>query len=203
MSGELYSGAADRNKDHILARLRALLPAEGTVLELGSGTGQHAVHFAGGLPALRWQPSEQDPALRRSIAGYGAQAALDNLLLPPLAIDLASDPERWPLGELEPAAMVCINVIHISPWAVTEGLMAGAARWLRRGGRLITYGPMRIDGEIAPSNLAFDEDLRQRDPGWGVRELREVEAVADAAGLALRESLPTPTNNQTLVWERR
>ena len=169
------------------------------MLELASGTGEHAVHFARALPHITWQPSDPDPAALASIAAWRAAEALPNLLAP-VAIDAASP--GWPVDRAD--AVVCINMIHISPWAATQGLMAGAGRLLGAGDPLVLYGPYRRDGHpLEPSNLAFDEDLRRRDPRWGLRRLEDVAACAEGQGLHLDRVAEMPANNLTVVFRKR
>ncbi len=194
-----WSPAAERNREPILAVLRDILPAHGAVLEIASGTGQHAVHFAAALPALVWQPSDADPAARASVAAWAAQAALPNLRAP-LALDVCETP--WPLARAD--ALVCCNMIHIAPWRAAEGLFVGAARVLSGAGApLVLYGPFRRAGvHTAPSNAAFDAQLRERDPAWGVRDLEAVVALGDAAGFAFDEAIPMPANNFCVVFRR-
>lgn len=187
-----------RNREPILEVLRPLLPETGLVLELASGTGEHAVHFARAFPALRWQPSDPSPEARGSIAAWAAAESLANLL-PPLDLDAAS--AAWPIAQAD--AVLCINMIHISPWAATEGLMRGAARVLRAGQPLYLYGPYRrADREIEPSNAAFDADLRRRDPRWGLRLLDDVAACASENGLELAQVIEMPANNLSVVFRR-
>jgi Protein of unknown function (DUF938) len=194
----LTAPAVARNRDPILAVLREVLPAAGTVLEIASGTGEHAVHFAAALPHLVWQPTDPDGEARGSIAAHAAAAGLTNLL-PPLELD-ASAPV-WPVTRAD--ALVSINMIHISPWRATQGLMAGAARVLPAGAPLYLYGPYRRHGQhTAPSNAAFDESLRARDPEWGVRDLDEVAALAAEHGLALQRSVAMPANNLSVIFRR-
>ncbi|WDD92765.1 class I SAM-dependent methyltransferase [Burkholderia sp. FERM BP-3421] len=194
-----WSPAAERNREPILAVLREILPAHGTVLEIASGTGQHAVHFAAALPTLAWQPSDADPAARASVAAWAAQAALSNLRAP-LALDVCET--SWPLASAD--ALVCCNMIHIAPWRAAEGLFAGAARVLPGAGApLVLYGPFRRAGaHTAPSNAAFDAQLRERDPAWGVRDLEAVVALGDAAGFAFDAAIPMPANNFCVVFRR-
>lgn len=192
------SPSAERNKQPILEVLTRVLPPQGLVLEIGSGTGQHVAHFAKALPALSFQPSEMDVARHASIQAWVASEHLQNVR-PPLAIDLLAQP--WPLASAD--AVLCINVIHISPWDATLALMAGAGAILPAGGVLVTYGPYLRDGaHTAPSNEAFDASLRARDPRWGVRDIDAVARVAAQAGLALEEIVPMPANNFTLVWRK-
>src|SRR5262245_50914829 len=196
--GALFSPASARNRDPILAVLRRVLPERGVVLEIASGSGEHAVHFAAALPGLTWQPSDPDPQARDSVAAYRAAAQLPNLL-PPLALDAASP--TWPVTQAD--AMVSINMIHIAPWAAAEGLMAGAGRLLPAGGVLFLYGPFREHGRhTAPSNAAFDESLRARNREWGVRDLDEVAALANRHGFALEERIAMPANNLSVVFRR-
>jgi Protein of unknown function (DUF938) len=195
----LSSPAVARNRDFILAVLRRVLPERGVVLEIASGSGEHAVHFAAALPDLTWQPTDPDPQARDSIAAYRAAAQLPNLL-PPLALDATSP--TWSVTQAD--AMVSINMIHIAPWVAAEGLMAGAERLLPAGGVLFLYGPFREHGQhTAPSNAAFDESLRARNREWGVRDLDEVAALASRHGLALEERVAMPANNLSLVFRRR
>ena len=190
--------AAARNRDPILAVLRDVLPAHGTVLEIASGTGEHAVHFAAALPHLIWQPTDRDPEARASMAAHRALAGLLNLL-PPLELDACAP--SWPLARAD--AIIAINMIHIAPWSATEGLLAGAARTLAAGGVLYLYGPFQENGvHTAPSNASFDLSLRQRDPSWGVRDLREVTALAQAHGLEFVQRVAMPANNLSVVFRR-
>ena len=166
--------------------------------QIASGTGQHAVHFAQALPALRWQPSDPDAHARLSIAAWVAHAGLANLA-EPLAFDVRD--AAWPAAALD--AIVCINMIHISPWACTDALFAGASRVLRPGGVLFLYGPYRREGRhTAPSNAAFDLQLRSRDPSWGVRDLETVVALGLDRGLDCIEAVEMPANNLSVVFRR-
>ena len=168
------------------------------MFEIASGTGEHAVHFARGLPDLVWQPTDADAESLRSIAAWGAYAALVNLC-PPLALDVRQ-PE-WPAHRVD--ALLCINLLHISPWAATEALMAGAGRLLQPGAPLVIYGPFHQPGRpIVPSNAAFDESLRGRDPEWGLRDVTAVAAEAFGHGLALHDIIAMPANNLTLIFRR-
>ena len=187
-----------RNREPILAVLRKVLPATGLVLEVASGTGEHAVHFARALPALRWQPSDPEPEAIRSIAAWASAECLPNLLAP-LALDAAS--EAWPVETAD--AVVCINMVHISPWEATRGLMRGAARILPAGAPLYLYGPFRRPGRpLEPSNAAFDRSLRLTDPRWGLRELDAVRESAAANGLAGECVVEMPANNLSVVFRR-
>jgi hypothetical protein len=199
VAGELESPAAERNKEPILAVLRTVLPLEGVVLEVASGTGQHAVHFARAFPDLVWQPSEPDATLRAAIETRVRAASLDNLRLP-LDLDVLTMP--WPISRA--GAVVCINLIHIAPWRAAEALFEGAGALLAPGLPLILYGPYRRGGRhTAPSNEAFDASLRARNRDWGVRDLDDVEALANAAGFELAEAVEMPANNLTVVFAKR
>jgi SAM-dependent methyltransferase len=195
----LTSPATARNRQPILEVLATRLPDGARVLEIASGAGEHAVFLAGALPRVSWQPSDPDPEARASIAAWRAQAGLPNLA-PPLALD-AADPATWPTEAAD--AVVCINMIHISPWAAAEGLMTGAGRVLPAGGKLFLYGPyLEADVPTAPSNLAFDESLKARNPAWGLRDLAAVEALASASSLARVERIAMPANNLIVVFEK-
>jgi len=197
--GALASPAAARNREPILKVLRAHMPARGRVLEIAAGSGEHAVAFAGALPGLEWTPSDPSAEARASIAAWAEAAGLPNLR-PALALDVL-DEAGWP--EEPFAALVCINMIHISPWAATEGLMRLAGRVLPAGGLLVAYGPYReAEVPLAPSNAAFDESLRARDPAWGLRDRDAVAAAAKAEGLALTRRVEMPANNLTLLFRR-
>ena len=190
--------SAERNKQPILEVVARVLPRSGLVLDIGSGTGQHVTHFAKALPRLEFQPSELDEERHASIAAWTRHEELTNVR-PPIAFDMARLP--WPVREAD--AIICINVIHISPWEATLGLMKGANEILPPNGVLVTYGPYRRDGRhTAPSNEAFDAELKQRDPRWGIRDMDEVAAVARAHVLDLAEVVPMPANNFTLVFVR-
>ena len=179
--------------------LRALLPERGLVLEVASGTGEHAVHFAGAFPRLLWQPSDPEPAARRSIEAWRAEAGLFNLL-PALSLDARA--AQWPITEAD--AVLAINMIHISPWAATAGLLRGAGRLLGSGAPLYLYGPFRQqDVETAPSNEAFDESLRARNPEWGLRALDEVVDAAEGEGFGLNSVVPMPANNLSVLFRKR
>jgi SAM-dependent methyltransferase len=198
MDNRLTAAPAERNKQAILEVLERVLPAGGLVLEIGSGTGQHVTHFAKALPRLTFQPSEMDEASHPSIAAWTRHERLANVL-PPIGFDLTRRP--WPVRSAD--AIVCINVIHISPWEATLALMRGAAELLPPGGVLVTYGPyMRGGQHTAPSNAEFDTSLKARDPRWGVRDMGEVAAAAKQSGLELVETVPMPTNNFMLVFRR-
>jgi hypothetical protein len=195
----MASPSTARNGGPILDVLRPRLPDRGLVLEIAAGAGEHALHLAAALQHLRWRPTDADPAALASIAAWRARDGTPNLL-PPWRLD-ASDLVSWPHDPVD--AVVNINMIHISPWAAAEGLMGGAARLLPAGGGLFVYGPfIERDVATAPSNLAFDANLRSRDPAWGLRRLDDVAALAARHGLALRERLSMPANNLTLVFRK-
>jgi SAM-dependent methyltransferase len=190
--------APERNKEPILDVLRRVLPKAGRVLEIASGSGQHVMHFARHLPQLEFQPSDIDDDNLASIRAWRSDEKLANVL-EPVRLDVLAP--AWPIGPCD--AVFNANMIHIAPWACAEGLFAGLGRHLQPGGVLVLYGPFRIGGEhTAPSNEAFDADLRERDPAWGVRDLEAVEALARQQGLVLRERVPVPANNQSLVFVR-
>ncbi|CAG9200941.1 SAM-dependent methyltransferases [Paraburkholderia sabiae] len=194
-----HAPAAERNREPILAVLERVLPASGTVLEIASGTGQHAIHFAAALPKLVWQPSDPGEDARASIAAWTAHSGLANVRAP-LALDVRD--ASWGIDAA--AAIVCINMIHISPWESAQALIGGAGRLLQTGGVLFLYGPYRRGGaHTAPSNAAFDAQLRSRDPSWGVRDMEDVVALADAAGFDSDEPVEMPANNFCLVFRKR
>jgi SAM-dependent methyltransferase len=198
-SGALASPATARNTGPILAVLRAHLPTRGRVLEVAAGAGEHAVAFAGALPGLEWTPSDPSFEARTSIDAWATQADLPNLR-PAMALDVL-DETTWPEGDVE--AMVCINMVHISPWAATEGLMRLAGRRLRSGGVLALYGPYReADVPLAPSNAAFDASLKARNPDWGLRQRDAVVAAAKAERLAFTWRAEMPANNLILLFRR-
>ena len=198
MSEKRESLAAQRNRAPIADVLREELPGEGRVLEIASGTGEHVVYFAREFPQIDWQPSDPDPQALASTAAYAQDAGLANVAAP-LALDASA--AQWPVDRAE--AILCINMVHISPWAASEGLFAGASRLLDTGAPLILYGPyLEKDVETAPSNLAFDESLKARDPGWGLRDLAEVDALATRHGFQRTRRIAMPANNLTLVYRR-
>lgn len=202
MPERLRSPATARNREPILTVLQRVLPSEAHVLELASGAGEHAVFFATAMPEIIWQPSDPDADARASIVEWIKAEALRNVR-PPVEIDVRSD--DWGVEHQAPFdALVAINMIHISPWEATRGLMRGAGRLLRDGGVLFTYGPYKRDGaHTTPSNEAFDESLKARDSQWGVRDVADVESVARENGLQLREIVEMPANNLSLVFEKR
>jgi hypothetical protein len=207
-SDRLFSPAAERNRQPMLAVLQRVLPAAGRALEIASGSGQHVAWFAHHLPEWVWQPTDFDAASLPSIAAWSVLEPVDAAaepgplanVRPPLRLDVCANP--WPVaGEFD--AITCANMLHIAPWACCAGLMQGVGRHLARDGVLVTYGPyLEDDIETAPSNAAFDADLRRRNPAWGLRRLADVLAQARLAGLRLRERVAMPANNLMLVFER-
>jgi SAM-dependent methyltransferase len=202
--GRLDSPAFHRNHEPIWSAVGPYLGTRaGDVLELGSGTGQHAAAFARRTPRLAWWPSDVNPAHLASIAAWRAHAGLANLRAPQ-RIDLGDRDWTW-MGDGADrlTAMLCINVLHIAPWAVSQNLFAGAGRLLNAGGWLFLYGPfMRGGAHTAPSNERFDRSLRAENPDWGVRDIRDLAALARDAGLPLTQSVAMPANNQVLVFTR-
>ena len=193
-----HSPSAQRNSEPILAVLRDVLKPTARVLEIASGTGEHAMHFAAALPGLDWQPSDADAAARASIAAWIAHTGAPNVR-PPLDLDV----RRVPWGIERADAIVCINMLHISPWSAAEALFDGASRLLGRDAIVFLYGPYRRNGaHTAPSNEAFDYQLRSRDPAWGVRDMEAVVALGAAAGFTCDEPLAMPANNFSLVLRR-
>jgi SAM-dependent methyltransferase len=206
--GRLDAAAFHRNHEPIWAVLEKFLAGKsGHVVEAGSGTGQHVVHFATRAPGITWWPSDLNERHLKSIEAWRTHAGLPNIR-PPLQIDL-TDPAWCPemhdgSGPTELLAVFCANVIHIAPWRVAEGLFAGAARYLRSDGRLFLYGPFKREGKhTALSNAVFDTSLREQDPEWGVRDIADLEKLAEAGGLALIETVEMPANNMILAYGRR
>jgi SAM-dependent methyltransferase len=193
-----HAPASARNREPILGVLRRVFGGCNTVLEIASGSGEHAVYFASALPVGVWQASDVDPDALASIEAWRADAELPNLAAP-LALDVCKQP--WPVTRAD--AVVCINMIHISPWRASVALFEGAARVLAPGAPLVTYGPYRFGGRTAPSNDAFDASLRAQYPEWGVRDVDDLSRIAADAGFALEETVAMPANNHTLVWRRR
>ncbi len=199
-TGRLHAAPTSRNREPILAVLRRWLPATGTVLEIASGTGEHAVFFPRMLPGVTWQPSEYAPDRMRSIAAWIASEGTD---LANLRAPVRLDVTRWPWPVERADAIVNVNMIHASPWDTCLGLFEGAGRLLPPGGVVCMYGPYRVDGEhTAESNARFDQTLRRVDPAFGIRDLGEVEAVATEHGFGLAERVAMPANNFTVVFRR-
>ena len=193
--GRWFNDSVERNKDPILNLLKRVLPHTGLVLEIGSGTGQHVAHFAKALPELTWQPSDPDDELRESIRLWTKSESLDNVRAP---IDLEVCRFPWPVTRAD--AVLCVNMIHVAPWAATQALISGAKSVLDRGGVLVLYGPYRRFGRhTAASNEAFDARLRATDPSWGLRDLEKVVELAGQAGFRLAEAVEMPANNFGVV----
>lgn len=187
-----------RNTGPIIDVLRGILPDDGLVLEVASGSGEHLLAFAKAFPHLLWQPTDADPVALRSVDAWWTAEGLPNLLAP---VHLDAGAAEWPIGEAD--AILCINMVHISPWKATQGLMAGAGRLLAKGCPLYLYGAYRQRGvETAPSNEAFDQSLKARNPEWGVRSLEDVVAEAGRHGLELDTVVPMPANNLSVVFRK-
>ncbi|HLL59240.1 MAG TPA: DUF938 domain-containing protein [Allosphingosinicella sp.] len=199
MNDERRSAAhVARNTGPIIDVLRGVLPDEGLVLEVASGSGEHALHFARAFPHLLWQPTDADPVALRSVDAWRAGEGAPNLLAP-VHLDAAAD--RWPVEKAD--AILCINMVHISPWAATEGLMRGAGQLLGKGAPLYLYGAYLREGvETAPSNIAFDQSLRVRNPQWGIRKLEDVAALAEQESLVLEKVVEMPSNNLSVVFRK-
>lgn len=196
-----FAPATSRNREPILAVLRSVVAPGANVLEVASGTGEHAVFLAPRLEVTRWQPSDPDAEARRSIDAWRAHARSERVL-PALDLDVTFHP--WPPLTIAPDLVMSVNMIHISPWRACEGLLDGAAALLAPGKLLYLYGPFRRHGaHTAPSNEAFDASLRSRNPAWGVRDLEEVEEAAGQRGLVLRDVTPMPANNLSVVFDKR
>ena len=190
--------AALRNREPIAEVLSGWLPPNGLVLEIASGTGEHAVYFADRFPALDWQPSDVHPDALASIAAWRDTADLPNLR-PPLTIDAAA--ADWPIGRAD--AVLSINMVHISPWASALGLLAGAELLLGQGAPLILYGPwLKDDIETVPSNLDFDADLKRRNPAWGLRRIENFAAAAEPQGFTLEDVRQMPANNLMILLRK-
>ena len=199
LSARRYAPAAERNRGPILEVLRRYVSDHARVLEVASGTGQHAAFFAAGLPETRWMPSEADPTALASIAGWAESEGTSNVDEPVL-LDAAA--ERWPVDTFD--VVYCANLVHIAPWSCCLGLLRGAGRHLAPGGILVLYGPFKVNGRhTSASNVAFDRSLRTQDPRWGVRDLNDVEAHAHEQGLRLIEREDLPANNLIVVFQRR
>jgi hypothetical protein len=190
--------AALRNREPIAEVLREWLPERGLVLEIASGTGEHAVFFADQFPDLEWQPSDLHPDALASIAAWRDASGLATIRVP-IRIDASS--ADWPIEKAD--ALLSINMVHISPWRSALGLLNGASRLLPVGGPLILYGPwLKGDVETAPSNLAFDADLKSRDPEWGLRSVEDFAGAAEERGLKLEQTRSMPANNLMLLFRR-
>ena len=193
-----FAPAVARNKAAITEVLARHLPTSGLALEIASGSGEHALHFAAHFPALSFQPTDPDAAALASIAAWRAEAQLANLL-PPLMLDVMED--AWPVQKAD--AVLCINMIHIAPWEASAALVRGAARVLSRDGVLFLYGPFKQGGQhTAPSNVEFDSSLRTQDARWGVRDLEAVAEHASAAGFAAPVIEEMPANNLSVIFRR-
>lgn len=190
--------AAQRNRDPIAEVLAEWLPKQGIVLEIASGTGEHAVHFAGRFPGLEWQPSDLDPGALQSIRAWREAEGLANLREPVVLNAAAAD---WPIDRAD--ALLSINMVHISPWSSALGLLDGAARLLEEGSPLILYGPwLSCEIETVASNLQFDSDLKQRNPEWGLRRVEDFATEAAKRSLFLEESRQMPANNLMLLFRK-
>ena len=201
ISAKQVSPSAERNLAPIIEVLGPRLPQEGLVLEIASGTGQHVAGFAREFPHLTFQPSDPNPAARASIEAWRADVQAENLL-PTLDLDVTA-PQWWSAVDAPVAALIAINLIHISPWAATEGLFAGAGRLIAETGLAYLYGPYKRDGaHTAPSNEAFDASLRRTDPAWGLRDIADVADIAAGNGLLLEEIVPMPANNFSLLFRK-
>lgn len=193
-----YAPAAERNCEPIAGILREVLPSSGLVLEVASGTGQHSARFASLFPDLVWQPSDPDPASLASIHTWREESGLPNLRAP-----IGLDAQDWPWPITRADAILCINMVHISPWSATLGLLRGAASLLPTGGPLILYGPYRrADVVTAPSNESFDLSLKSRNPDWGLRDLEGVSKAAEEQGLRFERLFEMPANNVTVIYRR-
>ena len=203
MDAKRYAVATQRNREPILKVLQKVLPSEGNILEIASGTGEHAVFFASQLQGCQWYPSDRDSSLRDSIVAWSKECPTDNLH-PPLDINASSEPWSIETAAISIDAIVNINMIHIAPFSACEGLMAGAGRILPLGGILYLYGPYKREGKhTSVSNEAFDKSLRDRDSRWGVRQLEDVIAVAQKANLTLQEVIAMPANNLSVIFSKR
>ena len=200
MTSPDYSPAADRNKQAILEVLLTVLPERGSALEIASGTGQHVAWFSFSLPGWTWQPSDAQPDGFASINVWVTEQGVRNVRSP-VVIDVMA--LNWLPGQQFFDLIYCANMLHIAPWATCAALMRGSAQHLAPGGRLVTYGPYLEDGvPTSPGNLGFDQSLRERNPGWGIRRIEDVKSQAAKAGLQLLLRHAMPANNLLLVWER-
>jgi hypothetical protein len=193
-----YAPATVRNRDFILDVLRDVLPTTGVILEIASGSGEHVVHFARNLPSLVFQPSDPEPDALLSVAAWMKAAEVTNVRAP-IVLDASRSP--WPIASVD--GIICINMVHISPWDASVGLMRGAAAILPPGSPLYLYGPYKRKGfATAPSNEAFDRNLRDRNPIWGLRDLGEIAAIAQSAGFSIPDIKEMPANNLSIVFRR-
>jgi hypothetical protein len=193
-----YAPATVRNRDFILDVLRDLLPTTGVILEIASGSGEHVVHFARNLPSLVFQPSDPEPDALLSVAAWMKAAEVTNVRAP-IVLDASRSP--WPIASAD--GIICINMVHISPWDASVGLIRGAAAILPPGSPLYLYGPYKRKGfATAPSNEAFDRNLRDRDPIWGLRDLEAISAIAHSAGFSIPDITEMPANNLSIVFRR-
>lgn len=195
----LFSPSAARNREPVLQTLQSILPPQGSMLEIASGTGEHVVHFAKALPGWRFQPTEFDEASRQSVRAWIGHEGLTNVA-EPVALDARAD--IWGVEQSAPFdAILSLNMIHIAPWAAAQGLFRGAGRLLKPGGLLLLYGPFQENGvHNAPSNASFDESLRARDPDWGVRDIADLQRLANENGLTLSQRQAMPANNHILTF---
>jgi hypothetical protein len=193
-----YAPAAVRNRDFILDVLRDLLPMTGVILEIASGSGEHVVHFARNFPSLVFQPSDPEPEALLSVAAWVKAAQVTNVRAP-IVLDASQSP--WPIASAD--GIICINMVHISPWDATVGLITGAAAILPPGSPLYLYGPYkRKEFATAPSNEAFNRNLRDRNPAWGLRDLEAVAAIAQSVGFSIPAVTEMPANNLSVVFRR-
>ena len=196
-----FAPSAERNREPLRDVLKNVLTGSGLLLEIGSGTGQHAAYLANDFPAYRWQPTDLHEKLD-GINDWAADSGADNIL-PALALDLAVDPSNvdWPVEEAD--AIVCINTIHIVAWPLVVNLFRGAGKLMKRGGVMFVYGPYEYsDRPLEPSNVEFDEWLKLRDPNSGIRKFDDVNSLAEEAGLALVADKAMPANNRSIWWRK-
>ena len=194
-----HAPATERNREPILAVLKTLITGPATILEIASGTGQHAVWFAGRMPDVTWIPSDADEEMRASVAAWARREKVRNIALPPRGIDARA--RRWNMESVD--GVYCANMIHISPYSACEGLIKGAGVCVRPGGFLMLYGPYKVEGEhTAPSNASFDETLRSQNADWGIRDLEAVTALAEAAGFEPEEPVEMPANNLSVIFRK-
>lgn len=194
-----HAPATERNREPILAVLKTLITGPATILEIASGTGQHAVWFAGKLPDVTWIPSDADEEMRASVAAWARREKVRNIALPPRVIDARA--RRWNMEAVD--GVYCANMIHISPYSACEGLIKGAGDCVKPGGFLMLYGPYKVEGEhTAPSNARFDETLRSQNADWGIRDLEAVTALAEAVGFEPEEPVEMPANNLSVIFRK-